>query len=473
MLRDDDGCGASSRRWWWVVGLVVWAGVTVVAPGVGLVVAAGEGGSDVMMGKLLAIAGESVVVAAGISAAALVLAYPLARACAAPWLLLFVMIAPLARAIGARELGLAPGTGAVALARLAGDVPLAALLLRARLRTRPRSWLDAAADLGAGAWRRFLDVEWPHLRPAYALAAVFLIVLAVGDATIAAVAGGGKHYTLGLALREAVLLDAHPRRALAIAGMFVGIAAPCAWALARGLRDAGRSRVGRPAPDRRAGAWVLAICAAPLVGLVPAAVGSPIGAGDSLLMGLLPTTLATAGLAAVVAAGIGCVTGLGVPARWSPALLLPLVVPPTVYGAAWLVAAQGLGWGPGWGLTVWTLLPGQIAVAHAGATAALIGHERLADAARDLGAGRWGRIRWLWWPLAWPIGAALALVALAQAIGDAGAAAFTSGPGGSTLAVGLEILGRGGDRGAVPRWALGLGLVPLLMAGVAGLLRRR
>lgn len=455
------------------LGLALWVLTAIAAPLAGLLLAAREPGPPVMLGTLLAIAGDSLLLAAGLTALALALAYPLARAVTAPWLLLLVMIAPLARAIGALAFGMSPGTGSVALARLAGDAPLAALLLRARLRTRPQSWLDAAADLGAGPWRRFVAVEWPHLRPAYALAAVCVALLAIGDATIAAVAGGGKRYTLGLALREAVLLDAHPRRAAAIAALFVALAVPCAWALARGLQATGRAREGRATPRLHLGFVPLALCAAPVAALVPAALTCPPGQGDALLLATLPATLASAGLAALVAAAIGCVTGLAAPARWSPALLLPLALPPAVHGAAWLVSAQQLGWGPGLGLTVVTLLPGQVAIAHAGATAALAGSERLADAARDLGAGLGARARWLWWPLAWPIGAALALVGFAYAIGDAGAAAFTSGPGGSTLAVGLEILGRGGDPGAVPRWALGLGLVPLLAAALAALLRRR
>ncbi|MDC0672002.1 hypothetical protein [Nannocystis radixulma] len=457
----------------WLAALALWSFVALAAPLAGLVLAAAEPGPAVMPATLLSIAASSLALAAALTALALVLAYPLARAVTAPWLLLFVMIAPLARAIGSLALGMSPGTGSVALARLAGDVPLAALLLRARLRTRPRSWLDAAADLGAGPWRRFVAVEWPHLRPAYALAAVCITLLAIGDATIAAVAGGGKRYTLGLALREAVLLDAHPRRAAVIAAIFAAIALPCAWALARGLRAAGRSRLGREVPASRAGWWLLLACAAPLAALVPAAVTWPLGQGDALLLAQLPATLASAGVAALVAAALGCVTGLAAPARWGPALLLPLALPPAVYGAAWLVTARALGWGPGLALTVATLLPGQVAIAYAGATAALADSARLADAARDLGAGALARARWLWWPLAWPIGAALALVAFAQAVGDAGASAFTSGPGGSTLAVGLEILGRGGDQGAVPRWALGLGLVPLLAAALAALLRRR
>lgn len=446
--------------------------IAAAVPLVGLALLAAAPGPEVGVRVLLALGAESVALGLALAAVSLALAYPLARAVAAPWLLTCVMIAPLARAIGALHLGLAPGTGSFALARVAGDLPLAALLLRVRLRSRPQSWLDAAADLGAGPWRRFWAIEWPHLRSAYALAGVLVLLVGLGDATTAAIAGGGKRYTLALALREAVLLDAHPRRAAVITAMFVAVALPCAWALARGLREAARGRGGREGRPSRAGLVVLALCGLPIAGLIGPALAWPWSAGDDLLLSQVPATLASAGVAAALAAGLGCAAGIGLPTRWGPAVLLPLALPPAVYGAAWLAAAQALGWGPGTGLTVCALLPGQVAIAYAGAALAAAGAERLADSARDLGAGTWARARWLWWPLMAPTGVALALVAFAYAIGDAGASAFTSGPGGSTLAVGLEIVGRGGEVAVVPRWALMLASLPLLLAALAGVMRR-
>jgi ABC-type Fe3+ transport system permease subunit len=451
----------------------LWLAATVGVPLVGLALLAGEPGPPTRGATLLAIMGDSVMLAAASTAVALACAYPIARAVPAPLLLTCAMISPLARAIGALRFGLPPGTGSIALARLAGDVPLAALLLRVRLQSRPQSWLDAAADLGAGPWRRFWTVEWPHLRPAYALAAAIVLLVALGDATTGALAGGGKRYTLALALREAVLTDAHPRRAATIAALFVAIAVPCAWGLSRGLRDAAQGRRGREGVAPGIGWSVLAIaCGLPLAGLVAPAIAEPWGVGDDIVLGQVPATLTSAGIAAIVAAAIGCAAGVGLPPRLGPALVLPLALPPAVYGAAWLSAAQAVGWGPGTGLTFVALLPGQVAIAYAGAVLAAAGSRRLADSARDLGAGAAARVRWLWWPLLAPTGVALALVALAFAVGDAGAAAFTSGPGGSTLAIGLEIVGRGGELGVVPRWALILAALPLLLAAVAGLIRR-
>lgn len=444
----------------------------VLAPLAGLAFAALEPGPPLLAGRVLALAGESVLVAAGLAGLALALAYPLARAVPSPWLLACGMVAPLARAVGALHLGLSPGTGTFVLARLAGDLPLAALLLRVHMHARPRVWLEAAADLGAGPWQRFVYVEWPHLRPAFAVAGVYVLLAGLGDATTAAVAGGGLRYTLALALREALLTEAHPRRAALVVALLLALAVPCAWALARGLAAVG-GRSGGPAPGGRAGLLLLAICGLPVAGLVGPALAQPWGAGDRLLLSQAPATLVSAGLSAIAAAAIGCAAGLGLPARRGAPLLLPLALPPAVYGAAWLATAQQIGWRPGIGLTIAALLPGQVAIAYAGAAVARAGTSRLAEAARDLGAGRAARVRWLWWPLLGPVGAGLALVAFAFAVGDAGASAFTSGPGGSTLAVGLEIVGRGPEVGVVPRWALGLACLPLLAAALAGLIRRR
>lgn len=450
-----------------------WVLVAVLLPLIGLGLLAAAPGPAVGIATLLEVAGVSVAHSIGLTLAALLLAYPLARAAPAPWLLVCVMVAPHARAIGALELGLSPGTGAFTWARLAGDLPLAALLVQLRLRSRPPSLLDAAADLGAGPWRRFWAVEWPHLRPALALAAVMVLLLDLGDATTAALAGGGKRYTLALALREALLVDAVPRRAAVIAAMFFVLAIPCALALGRGLRDAARGRLAGARRRAPAGLALLALCGAPVAALIAPAIAWPWSSGDAILLGQVPATLGSAGIAAVIAAAIGAAAGLGLGARWGPLMLLPLALPPAVHGAAWIALGPRLGLGPGTALTVLALLPAQVAIAYAGAVLASAGADRLADAARDLGAGVVDRIRYVWAPLLGPTAAALAMVAFAYAIGDAGASAFTSGPGGSTVAVGLEIVSRGAEVGVVPRWALGLALAPVLLAAAATWIRRR
>jgi len=71
------------------------------------------------------------------------------------------------------------------------------------------------------------------------------------------------------------------------------------------------------------------------------------------------------------------------------------------------------------------------------------------------------RLLRIWWPLLRPAGVALGLVGFAHALADGSVPAFTTGPGGSTLAVGMAIVARGGEVEVVPRWALGLSLAPV------------
>ena len=422
--------------------------------------------------------------AAAVAGVAVAAAYPVARAVPTAALLVLVLVAPLARALGVLGLGLAPGALAVFLAQSAGAIPLAALVVQLRLRGRPRAWLEAAADLGAGPWRRFRAVELPLLAPAFALAGGWAAVWALGDVTTLELAGGGKVYTLALLLRDAVLSDANPRRAAAIVAVMLAVALPCAAAIARGLAGlAGEatSDAPRPGSGLRAAGWSGAcLSAAPLAGLVCNLSFRSGGTGDPLLRSLLPQSLALTLGCGALAAGLGFALALlhrpraggrdGVAAL----VLLPLAVPPVVYGALMLGTGRLLGLGPGPGLTLLGLLPMRVALAYAGAAVAVAAVQReVVDSARDLGAGAGARLLRVWGPLLAPAGLALALVGFAHAVADGSVSAFTAGPGGSTLAVGMAIVARGGEVDVVPRWALGLSLAPVLVVWLAAWAWRR
>ena len=143
-------------------------------------------------------------------------------------------------------------------------------------------------------------------------------------------------------------------------------------------------------------------------------------------------------------------------------VLLPLALPSVVYGALMLPAGRLLGIGPGSTLTLLGLLPMRVALAYAGAVLAVAAVQReVVDGARDLGAGPVARLLRIWWPLLAPAGVALGIVGFAHALADGSVPAFTTGPGGSTLAVGMAIVARGGEVEVVPRWALGLSLAPV------------
>jgi len=414
-------------------------------------------------------------VAVAVAGVAVVCAYPVARAAPSPVLLMLLLVSPLARALGVLGLGLAPGPVAVILAQSTGAIPLAALVLQLRIRGRPAALLEAAADLGAGPWRRFRAIEAPLLAPAFALAAGWSALASLGDVTTLELAGGGKVYTLALLLRDAVLNEANPRRAAAIVAVLLVVALPCALAMARALAGlAGESGSGdrRPGPRLAVMGWCgVAISAAPLAGLLGSVVAEGdghAGTGGPLLRGLLPRSLLLTLACGALAAGLGFALALlrrPLRAGRDPVaalVLLPLALPSVVYGALMLPAGRLLGLGPGSALTLLGLLPMRVALAYAGAVLAVAAVQReVVDGARDLGAGTWARLLRIWWPLLAPAGVALGLVGFAHALADGSVPAFTTGPGGSTLAVGMAIVARGGEVEVVPRWALGLSLAPV------------
>lgn len=436
----------------------------------------------------------------GLGLGAAALAYPVARAVPVPLLVGAVMVTPLARALGVLGLGLAPGPLAAALALAAGAVPLAALVVRLRLQARPVRWLEAAADLGASAWARAWWIERPYLWPAAITAAGWVALQVLGDVTVLRTAGGGKVYGPALMARDALLRDGAPGRALLVVLVLLAVALAVAARLAHDLRAlpaaAGRALgrgLGRARGPLMALGWALWLaCLLPLLGLVPAIAAVPADPrGIERLLSLVPSTLTLAVGVSVVAVPVafGLVLALrrreavagGSLARGGPwraglgptlVLLLPLAVPPSVLGSLWLGAATRLGLQPGELLTAVAFVPAALALAYLAAFLLLRAVPgSLPAAAADLGAGAWGRLRLLWWPAARAALGVTALLTLAWTVGEPSIPAFTAGPGGSTLAMGLQVLGHGGDVGTLHRGCLVLALVPLGLG--AALVRRR
>jgi ABC-type spermidine/putrescine transport system permease subunit II len=262
------------------------------------------------------------------------------------------------------------------------------------------------------------------------------------------------------------------------------VALPCALAIAGGLaRLIGEAATEAPraGPKLRAAGWGLtAMAALPLVGLVrhlSFATGG--GTSEALLRGLAARSVALTLACGLAAAGLGFALALARRPRGrvdavAGLVLLPLAVPPVVYGALMAGSGQSLGLRPGFALTFLALLPELVALAYAGAVLAVAGVQReVVDAARDLGAGPGARALRVWWPLLAPAGVAVTLVGFARALAEASVPAFTSGPGGGTLAVGMAIVARGGEVGVVPRWALALSLAPVAVVWISGRAWRR
>ncbi|MBL9105031.1 MAG: ABC transporter permease subunit [Myxococcales bacterium] len=465
-------------RWLAGLGVGLWLALSLGLPLLQLLREGLTAGASALPAGVFVQAGlRALGLAAAVAAVAVALAYPVARAAPTSLLLTLVLVAPLARALGVLGLGLQPGAGAVLLAQSAGAIPLAALVVQLRLRGRPRAWLEAAADLGAGPWRRFVAVELPVVAPALALAGGWSALWALGDVTTLELAGGGKVYTLALLLRDAVLSEADPRRAAAIVAVLLAVALPCALAIARGVaRLIGEVTASDPRPGRglRVAGWTgAALAGLPLLGLCRHLSFGADGASAALLRSLLPRSLALTLACGLAAALLGFALALArrPSGRGDVAtglVLLPLALPPVVYGALMLATGPLLGLRPGPALTLLALLPEQVALAYAGALLAVAAVQReVIDAARDLGAGPRARALLVWWPLLAPAGLALTLVGFARALAEASVPAFTAGPGGGTLAVGMAIVARGGEVGVVPRWALGLALAPVAAVWIA------
>jgi ABC-type spermidine/putrescine transport system permease subunit II len=434
-------------------------------------------GSELSRGEWTAIAAAwrqglaACVIAATLATSIAVL---LARVVHPLALLTLLLISRASDAQGVLAWGLAPGGPAAVLSLVVNLAPLAALVVLLRMQTRPVELLEAAADLGAGVWTRARTIAWPHLRPAVGVAFVWALLEGLGDTLAFELAGGGKAYAPGLLLRDAMLHEFAPARALAVLLGLLLVALPCAWLLAGELRLADGAS-WRPQPRASLRLRVLAWSMFVLLASVPARLlfgdqPQGFGASDMLLARLLLRTLGLALGIAMIAAVLGSLLALlsrglsGVSSRLSATLLvLPIAIPASVYGLLALAVGVELGLRPGVSLTTLALLPSSLALAFL--VARVFGSvvpTRLLDAAADLGADPLARLRMVWLPLGRPALAAAAAIVFAWVLGQATIPAFTSGPGGDTLAVGLTVMARGGSLALVRRWALVSVLVPVL-----------
>jgi spermidine/putrescine transport system permease protein len=78
-----------------------------------------------------------------------------------------------------------------------GELPFMILPIYASLEKLDRSLLEAASDLGAGAWDRFWKVTWPLTLPGIAAGAVLVFVPSVGQFLISDMLGGAKSMLVG------------------------------------------------------------------------------------------------------------------------------------------------------------------------------------------------------------------------------------------------------------------------------------
>lgn len=86
---------------------------------------------------------------------------------------------------------------AVLIGLVYAELPFMILPVYASLEKLDRSLLEAAADLGAGAWDRFWKVTWPLTLPGVAAGVVLVFVPSVGQFLISDMLGGAKSMLIG------------------------------------------------------------------------------------------------------------------------------------------------------------------------------------------------------------------------------------------------------------------------------------
>lgn len=435
-------------------------------------------------GRALLRGGALAVAVAAISS---LLAWPVARAMPPLLLLAWAMVGPLPRALGVLALGLPPGSLAIVLAGVAGGVPWIALLLQLRLRSIDGGLLDAARNLGAGPWQRWWRIEWPQARGTLGFGALWIALQSSGDTATAEIAGGGKVYSAALLLRDAALVDDAPALMAVLLLALVATAAPVTYWVARRLPDlvlaADTSpRAVEPSAFARVAvvAIVVVVAALPLLAVLPQA-ASPWSPSDASIASRIDRSLGVAAAVLAIALPVGAAAAIGAPragraAGWiAGAILLPLVIPPVVYGLAALDLARWSGVAPGPVFTVLGTVPVGIALVF---VATMIARPRvppaLIEAAANLGAGPWMRARRVWLPRMGAAWAAAALLVVAWCWSDAMIAPFTSGPGDSTVAVAMTLAARGADAHAAARWAwVQIGFTAAAVVGATRLWGRR
>ncbi len=463
------------------IALTAWLLLTVVLPLLSALEWAGSLALDDAQWQALGRAWmRGTTLALVVAAISTALAGLLARSVPPLVLLSLLLVSRAIEALGVLAWGIAPGGLAAGLTLVVDLAPLAALVVLLRLQTRPLELLESAADLGAGPWFRARTIAWPHLRPAFAVAFVWALLEVLGDAVALEIAGGGKLYTPGLLIRDALIQEFAPARAVVgLLGLLI-VALPCAWLLAGELRRA-ESASFRPLPPAPRPLRALGLASFAALAAIPLAliVGEhPVGLGprDFMLARLLGQTTLIAGSVALLAALLGFAAAIALgPASSRVAvgvLVLPLALPASVFGLLALSVASSLGLSPGTTLTLLALLPQALALGFLVARVlSSVVPRVLIDAAADLGASGLDRLRLIWLPLGRPAMWISFAVVFTWVLGQAATPAFTSGPGGDTLALGLAIMARGGSLAIVRRWALVIVVVPIALVGLVALAR--
>ncbi|MEZ5926439.1 MAG: ABC transporter permease subunit [Hyphomicrobiaceae bacterium] len=385
------------------------------------------------------------------------------------------------------------GLAGIVLAHVFYNLPLATLLLLARLEATPvETWRIAVAlGLGARDILRFIDL--PAIREVLPRILSLVFMLAVASFTIVLTLGGGPGATtLEVAIYQALRFDFDPGLAARLAILQVAVSLLVAFAAGRSavpmLVEAGTGKGrGRPqAGSRWRDGAIIGLAAVFVLGPLAAVVAGGLSRSlpsllvDPLVMRALATSLvigiaaACLGLIAAYALALAAAAG---PARFYDVVsLVTLVVPSVVIAAGWYLLAHRLGVA-GWAtaplvvlLNVLMAIPYAASVLIPAVRALAERQDRLAV---SLGLTGWRRFRLIDGPLLKrQMALAFGLAGLVS-LGDLGIIAIFGGDGLVTLPLLLyQRLGsyRTGDADALALvlMALTLALAWMLPRSVAG-----
>jgi thiamine transport system permease protein len=344
------------------------------------------------------------------------------------------------------------GLAGILLAHVFYNLPLATILLLARLEEAPPEIWRIAASLGLRPWSMFRFIDLPALGEVLPRVASLVFMLAVASFTIVLTLGGGPAATtLEVAIYQALRFDFDPGLAAWLALVQVAISGALALAFGRTaqavvVEPASGQGSGRPASPAwwpLVVAWLAGLfVAAPLLailanGLAPSL---PRVLGEAALYRAALTSLVIATAASILAVLAALALGYGAVARprrlYDVAALVGLVVPPVVVAAGWFLIAHWTGLAAQIAPLLVVLLNALMAIPYAAAVlfpAVRAVAERYDRLSQSLALTGLRRLRRIDLPLlARPLALALGLSGLVS-LGDLGVIAIFGGEGVVTL----------------------------------------
>ena len=115
----------------------------------------------------------------------------------------------------------------------------------------PEARLQTARTLGAGAWRRFTDVEWPVLRPWLAGGACLVFLYCFSGFGLALLLGGNRYATVEVEVYQLIAYELDMAQASVLVWLVLAVTAAAGLLYARLSRNAAAGKTVRvPAPRR-------------------------------------------------------------------------------------------------------------------------------------------------------------------------------------------------------------------------------